>query len=362
MRRGSNNTILYVAVGILVLVLASQNGFHLNPTMNGTPVNVPGVELNASTGTATVPVTVTPGIGGDPLGTAQALAQQTALAGGTITATATFLPGETPTVGPSPTLQPLIVQTGDIQATIDLLKKVQFGYQSSEISAGAQVGCGVVEQTSQGVRIPIGGIPFTKYTMGLTPEGSKFSQSVALCVTIKTGWNFSDLQIDWDQSSLGEYETVSETTNEQGQKVIIQKPTANLVITAKRPACVTAVHLGKGQTQIAFTKTPSTTMQALAPLFGVSYVNGMDAQLQKLYEDAYTMAVSRENLMKAREQATYSFTHISTGGGDENGALYNDLQTMIAATGNWASFTLETQVLGDNNAPFIGCSDGTAVP
>lgn len=357
MLRRQSNFPMWIMLGVVIYMVASNQGFSLNPSVNGTPVSVPGMSVSSETPAGTE---LPPGPGADVLGTQQQSWVLTAQANGTVTLTPTLAPGETPTVGPTNTLEPLIVQTGDLQATIDLLKRAEIGYQSSEISAGAQVGCGVVEQTSSGIKIPIG-IPFTAYQYGYTPENSKFTQSVTLCFTIKAGWSFYDLAIDWSQSKITGYETVSETTNEQGQKVIVQKPIAELVIVARRPACVTAIHLGKNQTQIAFTKTPSTQWQALAPLFGVSYVAGMDAQLQSVYDQAYVMAVSEDNLAKAREQANYSLTHISTGSSDPDGSLYADLKSLIAQTGNWASFTLKTQV-PTANAPFIYCADGVAVP
>lgn len=349
-------SIVWLILGAIAVVFAQSQGFSLNPAVNGTPVNVPGLQISSQTQDVK---TLTPGPGIDVLGTQQSQWVLTAQANGTVTLTPTLLPGETPTVGPTNTLEPLIVQTGDMQATIDLLKRAEIGYQSSEISAGAQVGCGVVESTAQGVNVVK--VPYFSTTFGFVPEASKFTQSVTLCVTIKAGWSFYDLAIDWSQSKITGYETVSETTSEKGQKVLVQKPIVELVIVARRAACVTAIHLGKNQTQIAFTKTPSTQWQALAPLFGVSYVAGMDAQLQTIYDQAYAMAVSEENLKKAREQANYSLTHISTGSSDPDGNLYADLKSLIAQTGNWASFTLKTQV-PTANAPFIYCADGVSVP
>ena len=355
MRRGNNNTFVWIAVVILGFALLSQNGFHLNPTVNGTPVggNIPGVQLNDPS--ATPALTVTPGPGVDLLATANAIAAQTLMANGNITPTETLLPGITPTNGPTATPMPLILQMGDISETLSILQNIQIGYESSTIVAGSQVGCDAQQSDPKQVNVNFFKVPFIGYQFGIYPENSVQQSSLALCVTIKSGWQFSDLRLDLNKSVIHkDYQTVATAVNPaNGQEIITQKPVADLVIVAVKPACISSTHIGKGDQQFKFTKVPSTTWQVLGPILGTSYATGSDTDFNLMYQTARANALSAENLKAARDKANESLK--------PGGKLYVDLQNLIAQTGNWASFTLTTEVLGDPNAPYLFCEDGTAV-
>ncbi len=355
--------IVWIFGTVLAILFAQSKGFNLRPEINGTPISVPGLANGSPT--PTVVQTMTFGPGNDPVGTMNALAGQTLaaigqtqLALGNITVTPTLNPAvstETATQGPSPTPAPLFLQLSDFNETLKILEAVQVGYESSAITAGSQVGCDAMVGDIRNLNIHMFTNPFTGETYGYTVKPTSLEPRGSVCVTIQAGWLFSDLAIDWSKSTIGQYETVGTpqpNPNAPGQLVYVQKQAVELTIVAKRPACITGRDVGNNQVKFTFAQQPSVTWQRVALAFGTDYVTGMDAQFQNLYDSARESALSDANLKKAREKANESFA--------PGGKLYNDLLNLIGQTGNWSSITLKTEVLGNPNAPYIMCEDGTA--